>query len=240
MDSPLQQILKTLADAATKGQTGKALDAMAASLIRLHGCEPAFLDYRPDGRDLSDAYPATLCVSINNEVIHGIPDDRHFEEGDVVSLDLGLKKAAKTEEGLDTWEYDDGATTIIVGERAGSSVARRLVKTTREALDAGCAAAKPGNKVFDISRAIKAVADREGFAVVYGYGGHGIGHALHLPPFVPNEPVGVDAELVAGQRLAIEPMFSTTRGFTRIAGNKWTVKLMGGGLAAHFERTITV
>lgn len=237
MDSPLQSILEMLAILAVEGQTGKALDALALSLIKNRGCEPAFLDYRPDGRDLKDSYPATLCVSINNEVIHGIPDDRKFQWGDVVSLDLGLKMPAKTEGGLDYWEYDDGATTIIVGERAGSATARRLVKATKEALDAGCAAAKPGGRVFDISRVIKDVADREGFAVVYGYGGHGIGAQLHMKPFIPNEPFGEDAELVAGTRIAIEPMFATNKGHTFIAKNGWTVKV-STGLAAHFERTI--
>lgn len=243
-----------LSTLAVEGQTGKNLDAMALSLIRSRGCEPAFLDYRPDGRDLNDKFPATLCVSINNEVIHGIPDDRKFEYGDVVSLDLGLKEkqicdcdCAEGEppctncknEGY-TWEYDDGATTVIVGHRAGSATARRLVAATREALDEGCAAAKPGNRIYDISRAIKAVADREKFAVIYGYGGHGIGSQLHMKPFIPNEPIGEDGELVAGQRIAIEPMFSTTKPWTQIAANKWTVKVVGGGLAAHFERTITI
>jgi methionyl aminopeptidase len=235
-----------------EGQTGKNLDAMALSLIRSRGCEPAFLDYRPDGRELSDRFPATLCVSINNEVIHGIPDDRKFQFGDVVSLDLGLKQLqgvckcdvsdtrCSCGDKATHYEYDDGATTVIVGHRAGSAVARRLVAATREALDEGCAAAKPGNRIFDISRAIKAVADREKFAIIYGYGGHGIGSQLHMKPFIPNEPFGEDGELAAGQRIAIEPMFSTTKPWTTIAANKWTVKVVGGGLAAHFERTITI
>src|SRR5271157_3370794 len=129
MDSPLQNILSMLASLCVEGQTGKNLDALALSSIRSQGCEPAFLDYRPDGRDINDKFPATLCVSINNEVIHGIPDDRKFVWGDVVSLDLGLKKLSDqplTEGGLEKlnpWEYDDGATTVIVGKGAGSSVA---------------------------------------------------------------------------------------------------------------------
>src|SRR5277367_3663599 len=146
MNSPLQDILKMLATLCVEGQTGKNLDALALSSIRSHGCEPAFLDYRPDGRDLNDCFPATLCVSINGEVIHGIPDDRKFAFGDVVSLDLGLKKYEPLTfdglEKLNPWEYDDGATTVIVGERAGSAVARKLVRATREALEAGIAAAK--------------------------------------------------------------------------------------------------
>jgi methionyl aminopeptidase len=240
MDSPLQSILTTLANLCAEGQTGKNLDALAFDLIKGHKCEPAFLDYRPDGRDLNDRFPATLCVSINNEVIHGIPDDRKFQHGDVVSLDLGLKRTREREDGYIVTEYDDGATTVIVGERAGSATARRLVKATREALEAGVRAAKPGKRIFDISRAIKAVADREGFSVIAGYGGHGIGSALHMKPFIPNEPVGEDGELEAGTRIAIEPMFSTTKPWTAIAPNRWTVKVVGGGLAAHFERTVTL
>jgi len=240
MDSPLQDILAMLATLCVPGQTGKNLDALALSSIRSRGCEPAFLDYRPDGRDINDKFPATLCVSINNEVIHGIPDDRKFQHGDVVSLDLGLKRTRTNEDGYIVTEYDDGATTVIVGERAGSATARKLVKATREALEAGIAAVKPGGQVFDISRAIKAVADREGFVPILGYGGHGIGSQLHMKPFIPNEPVGEDAVLEAGTRIAIEPMFSTTKPYTVVAPNKWTVKIIGGGLAAHFERTVTV
>jgi methionyl aminopeptidase len=238
VDSPLQQILETLAAATTEGQTGKNLDVLAADLIRMRGCKPAFLGYKPEGFDGPEGYPATLCVSVNGEVIHGIPNDTPFKWGDVISLDLGLKKTVTTERGVIVDEYDDGALTVAL--YGCPATARRLIKATKEALDAGCLAAKHGKTVFDISRAIKAVADRENFAVVQGYGGHGIGVRLHLPPHIPNEPIGEDAPLEPGMRLAIEPMFSTTKGFTKIDPNGWTVKLTGGGIAAHFERTVTV
>jgi len=199
-----------------------SLNAQAEGFLRLSGCEPAFLGYR--------GFPAVLCVSINGEVIHGIPDGRKFEDRDVVKLDLGLMDA--------DGQYDDGAVTVIVGR--GSNVARRLVKSAREALDAGCAAAKAGSTTHDIGRAIEAVAKRDGFSVIEGYGGHGIGRELHMEPSVPNCVTGDPVVLVAGQRLAIEPMFSSKRGAVVVGKNGWTVKLAGGGIAAHFERTVTV
>jgi len=249
MGSPLQSILDSLAALAVDGMTGRQLDAMAATLIKLHGCEPAFLDYTPDARTQKKGFPAVLCVSVNNEVIHGIPDDRKLEWGDIVTLDLGLKQAVKMAGGDPVYEYDDGATTVIVGSTiqadgtvryAGSAVARRLLKATQEALGAGLAQAKAGKTTHDIAKAIAAVAAREGFGIVKGYGGHGIGSALHMEPHIPNEPVGEAVPLVAGTRICVEPMFSSKRGDVVTAPNGWTVKLAGGGVAAHFERSVLV
>jgi methionyl aminopeptidase len=231
--SLLQDILHALKLQAVEGVTGIQLDAAAAALLRLNNVEPAFLNYTPGAPAPTEGFPNVLCVSINGEVIHGIPDERKFEYGDVVKLDLGLKEA--------NGDFDDGALTVIVGERAGSSVARRLVAATEEALNAGIAQAKPGRTTHDIARAIKAVADREGFSVIQGYTGHGIGKALHQAPDVPNEPIGPSIKLEEGMRLAIEPMFSSNKPFTVVdKKNKWTVRLQGGGLSAHFERTVTV
>jgi methionyl aminopeptidase len=220
--SYLQSILTILAGEVREGQTGLILDMMAGHLLKLHRLEPAFLGY--------NGFPNTLCVSLNNEVIHGIPDDRKFQDGDVVKLDLG----SKDENG----QFDDGATTVIVGR--GSAAARRLVKTTKEALEAGISAAKAGNDTNDIAKAIEAVVLREKFALVLGYGGHGIGTELHMEPHVPNIPDEKPVKLVPGMRIAIEPMVSTLRGQVEIMKNKWTVKLVGGGVAAHFERTVTI
>jgi methionyl aminopeptidase len=258
--SILQNILHVLKLQAVEGATGLQLDAAAAALLRLHNVESAFLNYTPGGNAPAEGFPNVLCVSINGEVIHGIPDERKFEYGDVVKLDLGLKEKRVCGEfchGADSvpektpcvncgdqkfyYEFDDGALTVIVGERAGSATARRLVAATEEALNAGIAQAKSGKITFDIARAIKAVADREGFAVIQGYTGHGIGKTLHQAPDVPNEPIGVPVKLEVGMRLAIEPMFSSTKGYTIVdKKNKWTVKLIRGGVAAHFERTVTV
>jgi len=181
-----------------------------------------------------------LCTSINGEVIHGIPSDRKLEDGDVLKLDCGIK----AQDG----QYDDGATTVLVGDC--SAVARRLVKSTKEALEAGIKVAKAGNTNHDIAKAIEAVAKRDGFAVIHGYGGHGIGTELHMPPHIPNEMVyGADGKtpldecvkLTSGMRIAIEPMLcSSKHGFTKVAADGWTVKLIGGGIATHFERTVEI
>jgi methionyl aminopeptidase len=220
MDSPLQAILEELAQRVQEGCTGLSLDSLALELIRSKGYEPAFLGYK--------GFPNTLCVSVNGDVIHGIPDGRPFQRGDVVSLDLGLR--------MPDGQYDDGALTVGI---SASSAMRHLIRSTRRALEAGVKAARPGSTTHNIARAIKKVADREGLHVVKGWGGHGIGTELHMPPFVPNEPVGDNARLEPGMRLAIEPMLATKDGRAYIAGNGWTVRLYEG-TSAHFERTVAV
>lgn len=234
MDSPLQNILETLALSVAPGQTTYVLEEMAAALLRIHKVEPAFLGYKPQGAP--GPYPNVLCISLNNEVIHGIPShERKIEFGDVVKLDLGLIKDG---------EFDDGALTVIAGgEKAGSSLARRLVRCTKEALEKGLLQAKAGHTTHDIARVVSAVAIREGFGIVKRYCGHGIGKELHLPPSVYNEIVPGEpaVKLEAGQRICIEPMFVTKEnGVVVTAPNGWTVKLPGGGLAAHFEKSILI
>jgi len=242
MDSPLQSILENLAAMVRVGQVTMELEIAAAAMLRLHGCEPAFPGQKPTGAPIP--YPYVLCVSINNEVIHGMPSEtRKIEDGDVVSLDLGLRKKAAelyTDglEKLNPWEYDDGALTVIAGH--GSANARKLVTATKAALEAGCSAASPGATTHDIAAAITAVAAYFGVGIVKGYGGHGIGNALHLPPHIPNEPLGEAVKLEAGHRYAIEPMFATKRGDVHVAKDGWVVVLNGGGVAAHFERTVEV
>jgi methionyl aminopeptidase len=238
--TPLESILSSLATMTREGVTGKQLEYQAENLMRIYQVEPAFLGYKPHGFK-GNAYPSVMCVSINREVIHGIPDDRPFEDGDVIKLDIGIKE--------ENGQFDDGATTVLIGK--GSGVARRLLKATQEALEAGVRIAKAGNTTLDIAKAIEGVAKREEFDVIHGYGGHGIGTELHMEPFVPNEaayhrdgetlvPDVPPVTLTKGMRLAIEPMFATKRGDTVIGSDGWLIKLAGGGLAAHFERTITV
>lgn len=227
MNSPLQLILDTVAEQAVEGKTTKELDDLAASLISLHGCKPAFLGYQP--KNAPTPYPNVMCVSINNEVIHGIPGSRKIEWGDVVKLDLGLI--------MPDGQYDDLATTVGVN---ASAVARRLIKTTKEALEAGVAAAKAGNTTHDIAKAVSAVAHREGFGVIKKFGGHGIGTELHMEPQIPNEVEGEPVKLETGMRICIEPMFSSRRGDTVVAKDGWTIKLAGGGVVAHFERSLTI
>ena len=239
-DSPLQKILSALSAAAVAGQTTKKLDEMAEALCHLYGVHPAFKGYRPPNFGGGEGYPATICASVNDEVIHGIPSERKLETGDVLKIDLGIRDH--------NGQFDDGATTVLIGETDAqgriigpSATARRLVAATKEALAAGVAQAKAGKTTHDIARAVEGVAKAHGFHVVHGYGGHGIGEQLHMEPHVPNEIDGSDPKpLVAGTRIAVEPMLGTNHGFTAVAADGWTVKLRGGGLAAHFEETVEI
>lgn len=231
--TPLQEILAQLRQYTYVGQKTSRLADEAADMIRAVGAEPAFLNYQPSSGK-GPLFPSVLCVSINNEVIHGIPGERQIVEGDVVKLDLGLIKDG---------QYDDGATTVLVGDC--SSAARRLVQSTQEALAAALSEARAGKTTHDIARVVQAVAQKYDVYVIHGYGGHGIGEKLHMPPHVPNEigrlinPRAV--KLKPGMRLAIEPMFAIPHGHTYVSNDGWTVKLEGhGGLAAHFEETITI
>lgn len=235
----LEAIIQTLAAAVKPGITTRSLDDMAVTLLTEQKLTAAFKDYRPSNFGKEEGYPASICVSIDNEVIHGIPGDRKIEEGQVVKIDVGTRESVVGPDGSLLNYFDDGATTVLVGRC--SAVARRLVKATKEALDAGIAQAIAGNTTYDIARAIEAVAKEYEFHVVHGYGGHGIGTELHMEPHVPNEDDGAPGvTLLPGQRLAIEPMFGTNHGFTEVAKDGWAVKLQRGGLASHFEKTITV
>jgi methionyl aminopeptidase len=226
----LETIIDLIAATIVPGVTTEQLNDTAERLCRLHNVEPAFKGYKPPNFGGPEGFPAAICVSIDNEVIHGIPSDRKVEEGMVVKIDMGI---------LENGQYDDGATTVLVGHC--SAVARKLVKATKEALDAGCAQAKAGNNTHDIAKAIEAVAKKYELHVVHGYGGHGIGEQLHMEPHIPNELDGsFEKPLVAGTRIAIEPMFGTNHGNTYVDKDGWTVKLKNGGLAAHFERTVAI
>src|SRR5271156_766727 len=227
MDSPLGNILDALAAMVIPGVTTKFLDDQAELLCSLHKVTPAFKGYKPPNFGGENGFPNSLCVSINEEVIHGIPSDRKIQDGDVVKLDMGIEKDG---------QFDDGATTVLVGtldEKTGhllgtSAVSRKLVKATKEALEAGVAQAKFGKTTHDIAAAIEAVAKKYDLHIVHGFGGHGIAGSAG--------PV----KLEKGTRIAIEPMFGTNHGFTYTAKDGWTVKLRNGGLAAHFEQTVTI
>jgi methionyl aminopeptidase len=241
IESPLQQILETLASMVRIGMTTLELDNMADLLLRAHKVDSAFRGYGEErderGSSMRAGFPNVSCISVNNEVIHGIPSDYKIQDGDVVKIDLGLR-TTYDEDGYIKNFYDDGATTVIAGN--GSSMARRLVKATREALEKGITQAKAGHTTHDIARAVASVAIREGFGIIKGYGGHGIGTQLHMEPHVPNEVLGPAVKLESGQRICIEPMFCTKKGFVETASNGWTVKLVGGGVAAHFEKSVLI
>jgi len=205
------------------------LDEMAEDFIRAKGAVPAFKGYSSGSKSIS-LYPATLCVSIDSEVVHGIPSDRELQEGEIVSIDVGAKKRGF---------YGDGAITLPVGNVDAEK--RRLMSVTREALFRGIEKAVPGNKLYDISAAIQQHVEENGFSVVRELFGHGIGRKLHEEPTVPNfGRVGGGPTLEVGMTLAIEPMVIYGDFKVRIAPNGWTVISRDGTPAAHFEHTVYI
>jgi methionyl aminopeptidase len=201
------------------------LDRIAEDNIRSSGATPSFLGYgRPP-------FPATICVSVNDEVVHGVPGPRVVAEGDVVSIDCGAI--------VDGW-HGDAALTVAVGEVPAA--AAELMRVTEESLWRGIAAAALGGRVGDISHAIESYAASQGdYGIVRDYTGHGIGSAMHQPPNVPNHGrPGKGLRLVEGLALAVEPMLVAGPPDTHVAEDEWTVRTDDGSLAAHFEHTFTL
>jgi methionyl aminopeptidase len=215
--------LEALAQAAVAGVTTKDLDTLSRERIVKAGAKPAFLGYR--------GYPATLCISINSEVVHGIPSaKRRLKDGDIVSLDLGC---------IVDGFYGDAARTVGVGQV--SAEAQRLMKTTEASLQAGIAQCHPSRRVGDIGAAVQGVAEGQGYSVVREFVGHGIGTSLHEDPQVPNYgPAGRRERLVPGMCLAIEPMVNVGRPEVRVLDDGWTAVTVDGSLSAHFELSLAV
>jgi methionyl aminopeptidase len=213
-------------DAVAPGRTTADLDAVAERLIAEAGAVSNFKGYR-------GTYPATICASVNSEIVHGIPSrERTLEEGDLLSLDFGC-----------IWEgyHSDSAVSVFVGGVAPSPEAERLVSVTEAALDAAIGAVVPGARLTDIGAAIEKVAVPEGFGIVREYGGHGIGRAMHEDPFVQNYgPPGRGPALKPGLTLALEPMLTAGEEATRVLADDWTVVTADGTLSAHFEHTVAV
>ena len=198
------------------------LDGMAERIIVEAGAVPSFKGYH--------GYPATICASINDQVVHGIPGDRRIKDGDVVSLDIGC-----------IWQgwHADCARTFVVGD--ASPRIRTLIDDTQRAMEAGIAAARHGNRLGDIGAAIEAVARERGYGLVRQYGGHGIGTAMHEEPHVPNYGErGRGMRIEEGMCFAIEPMFNLGGDAVEVLDDGWTVVTRDGGLSAHFENTIAV
>lgn len=224
----LARILEALQAAAKSDVTTKELDALAEKLIREGGDVPAFLGYQPHGA--SYPYPATLCISVNEEVVHGLPGERILQEGDIVGLDLGL-----VHEGF----IVDAARTVAVGATSPDAV--RLMERTAEALRRGVEKAKRGGRIGDISAAIEKVARDNNLGIVRELGGHGVGEKVHEPPFIPNFGVaGKGPFIEEGMVLAIEPMFTLGGGDVEVAADDYTFKTSDGSLSAHFEDTVLV
>jgi methionyl aminopeptidase len=214
--------LRKLAEEVKPGVTTGHLDSVAVSELKKYGAKASFKGYR--------GFPASLCVSVNDEIVHGIPGERQLSEGDIVSLDFGA---------IVNGFHGDGAITVGVGKI--SPEAQELVSVTETALMVGIKEARNGARLGDISSAIQSFVEAKGFSVVREYSGHGVGRELHEDPLVPNfGPAGEGPVLRKGMTLAIEPMVNIGDWRTRVAGNKWTVLTADGSLAAHFEHTIAI
>ncbi len=216
-------VLTELAQFIKPGVTTADIDALGREIIRREGAVPSFLNY--------NGYPAAVCVSINREVVHGIPSAlRRVREGDIVGIDVGAYKNGY---------HGDAADTVMVGEVAPE--ARKLVEVTYEARDRGIAAAVVGNTVGDIGHAVQTYVEAAGFSVVHQLVGHGIGRKLHESPQVPNYgKQGTGQKLKNGLMLAIEPMVNQGVAEVRFLSDGWTVVTADGMLSAHAENTIMV
>lgn len=223
-------VLEKVAALVAPGVSVDVLDAEAERLIREGGDEPAFKGYTPEGG--GRPYPATLCVSVNEEVVHGIPNEspRVLREGDIVALDIGL-----THKGFIT----DTAITVPVGKVSKESY--DLMNATQAALEAAIAAARPGNRIGDISHATEKAFEGTGFSVVKLLGGHAVGRHVHEEPFIANAGhPGTGPEIVAGMVLALEPIANAGKAGVMIAPDGYTYRTRDGSRSAHFEHTILV
>lgn len=204
------------------GITTKHLDRIARKMFDAHGVIPAFLGYQ--------GFPGTLCISVNDEVVHGIPSDRPLIEGDIVSVDLGLIK-----DGF----YADTAKTFAVGKIDAQS--RRLIDVTEKSLEIAIPFLTPGTRMGDMSAAIQKHVESNGFSVVREYSGHGIGRALHEDPRIPNHgKAGTGARWQAGMVVAVEPMVNAGTHKTKVLDDDWTVVTADGKRSAHHEHTIAI
>lgn len=225
----LAEVLQKVVEAVRPGVTTKELDELAEKLIIASGGTPSFKGYSVFG--VRTAYPASLCTSINDEVVHGIPSKKRvLQEGDIIGLDIGMKY-----EGL----YTDMAVTVGVGRIDVDS--QKLIDVTHSALDKGIAEVRAGAYIGDIGEAIQKYVEGYGFGVVRELVGHGVGHAVHEDPAVPNfGKKGHGLKLAEGMVLALEPMVTAGRRHVFLAKDDWTWNTKDGSRAAHFEHTIVV
>lgn len=224
------EILRELAKLCTPGTSTLILEEEALRMIKEGGDKPAFLGYTPEGA--KRAYPAALCVSINDEIVHGIPNEpgRILEDGDIASIDLGL-----THGGLIT----DAAITVAVG--AVDDESKRLIEATKKALNAGIKEAVGGNTVGDIGSAISESMKSSGFSLAEDLAGHGVGYKVHEDPFVPNfGKSGEGEKLIPGMVIAIEPMLNVGSGAIKLSKDGYTIKTRDGSRSAHFEHTVAI
>ena len=215
-------ILAELREAVKPGVTTADLDALAESRVRAAQAEPAFKGYH--------GYPATICASVNEEVVHGIPSRRELVEGDIIAIDLGVV--------LDGY-YGDAAVTLPVGRVSEQAAA--LLRVTEESLHKAIAQVKVGARISDLGAAVQGHVEAQGFSVVREFVGHGIGQKLHEEPQIPNYgPAGRGPRLAEGMVLAIEPMVNLGKAPVRVLSDGWTAVTKDGQLSAHFEHTVAV
>jgi methionyl aminopeptidase len=221
--SIVARILDDMAKMAAPGISTGELDRFAESRIKELGAKPAFKGY--------NGFPACVCISVNQEVVHGIPSNKRvLKEGDIVGLDFGVV--------YDGW-YGDSARTVPIGKIAPE--AQKLIEVTQESLHRGIAQCREGNRVFDIGHAVQNYVENFGYGVVREFVGHGIGRALHEDPQVPNYgPKGKGPALKVGMVLAIEPMINAGSHEVKVLKDGWTAVTMDNSLSAHFEHTVAI
>lgn len=225
----LATILYAVGTMVKPGISTKDLDDYAFKLIKEMGDEPAFLNYKPEGADTP--YPASICISVNNEVVHGIPKkEKILKEGDIISLDLGLKHKNL---------FTDMAITVGVGEISPAS--KKLLEITEKSLKVGIEAAQGGNRIGDISHAVESFVRPHKYGIVEILAGHGVGRAIHEDPYIPNfGKAHVGAKLVPGMVIAIEPMVNNGTKNVVLDKDGWTFRTADGKKSAHFEHTILI
>lgn len=218
----VHQVLAAMGETIAPGVTPRELDRLAERVIRGAGGVPAFLNYR--------GYPATLCISVNDVIVHGIPNDAPLKEGSIVGIDCGV---------LYKGYYGDAARTFAVGEVGAE--ARKLLAVTEEALNLAVEQVRPGGRLSDIGYVVQRHAEKHGFSVVREFSGHGIGTSLHEEPQIPNFGApGKGPKLKPGMVLAIEPMVNAGSAGVRMDADGWTARTEDGSLSAHFEYSVAV
>jgi len=225
----LSEILKLVVEKAKAGVTTEELDELAEKLILEKGGEPSFKGYGGNG----PVYPATLCTSINEQVVHGIPGSTILKGGDILSLDIGMRYPKKN--GL----FTDMAITVAIGKIG--KIEKKLIKVTRKALEVWLNKIKPGVDLNDIAKQVQEYVESNGFSVIRELAGHGVGHAVHEPPMIPNyySPNG-EFILKEGMVLALEPMVSAGDYHIKTLADGWTVVTVDKSVCAHFEHTVAV
>ena len=226
----LAKIIEEVAEKAEPGITTEYLDKVACDLILKFGAKPSFKGYKGAGGELGKPFPTALCVSVNEELVHCIPSERILKEGDIVSLDLGLKHKNL---------FTDMAITVSVGEISNSS--KKLLETTEKALYVGIDVAREGNRVGDIGFAIESFVRPHRYGIVEVLAGHGVGRAVHEDPYIPNfGKKGTGAVLKKGMVIAIEPMINNGTKNVVLDKDGWTFRTADNKKSAHFEHTILI